>query len=101
MMTKEQFCEIINLIKKQEEAEDNFDAGMKMAFPESYSPIMPNGNLWSAVVKSLSYAMDDNDDFIEWWLCEDNMKGKLTVTDNGTEYAFHNAEELYDYLSKK
>ena len=100
MLTKEQFCEVIDLIKKQREADDKFYDGMQMAFPDSYPPMLPNDNLWSALMKSLSYAMNDTAEFIEWWIYEDDMKGELTVTDNDVEYAFHNAEELYDYLAK-
>ena len=100
MLTKEQFCEIIDIIKKQREADDKFYDGMKMAFPDSYPPMLPNDNLWSALMKSLSYAMNDTAEFIEWWIYEDDMKGELTVTDNDVEYAFHNAGELYDYLVK-
>ena len=73
---------------------------MQMAFPDSYPPMLSNYNLWSALMKSLSYAMNDTDKFIEWWVYEDQMKGKLTVMDNDVEYAFHNADELYDYLVK-
>lgn len=100
MLTKEQFCEIIDIIKEQQKADDKFYEGMKMAFPDSYAPLLPNGDLWKATIKSLSYAMNDNDDFIEWWVFEDNMEGRLTVTDDTGEYAFHNADELYDYLVK-
>ena len=59
MLTKEQFCEVIDLIKKQREADDKFYDGMQMAFPDSYPPMLPNDNLWSALMKSLSYAMND------------------------------------------
>ena len=100
MLTKEQFCEVIDLIKKQRVTDDKFYDGMEMAFPDSYPPILPNDNLWNALIKSLSYAMNDNDNFIEWWVFEDNMEGRLTVTDDTGEYAFHNAEELYNYLAK-
>lgn len=100
MLTKEQFCEIIDIIKEQQKADDKFYEGMKMAFPDSYAPLLPNGNLWKATIKSLSYAMNDNDDFIEWWVFEDNMEGRLTVTDDTGEYAFHNAEEFYGYFIK-
>lgn len=100
MLTKEQFCDVIDLIKKQREADDKFYDGMQMAFPDSYPPMLSNYNLWSALMKSLSYAMNDTDKFIEWWVYEDQMKGKLTVMDNDVEYAFHNADELYDYLVK-
>lgn len=100
MLTKEQFCEIIDIIKEQQKADDKFYEGMKMAFPDSYAPLLPNGDLWKATIKSLSYTMNDNDDFIEWWVFEDNMEGRLTVTDDTGEYAFHNAGELYDYLAK-
>lgn len=100
MLTKEQFCEVIDLIKKQREADDKFYDGMQMAFPDSYPPMLPNDNLWSALMKSLSYAMNDTTEFIEWWVFEDNMEGRLAVTDDTGEYAFHNAEEFYEYFSK-
>jgi len=100
MLTKQQFCEVIDLIKKQREADDKFYDGMQMAFPDSYPPMLPNDNLWNALMKSLSYAMNDTAEFIEWWIYEDDMKGELTVTDNDVKYAFHNADELYDYLFK-
>ena len=93
MLTKEQFRKIFELIKKQKEVEDKFDKGMEMAFPECIAPVMPDGIL-------LSYAMNDTDKFIEWWVYEDQMKGELTVMDNDVEYTFHNADELYDYLVK-
>lgn len=98
MITKEQFCDVINLIKKQIEQEEIFDKGMEMAFPESYAPTLPDHNLWDAVIKCLSYALNDVDEFIDWWINEDCMKGRLDITDNGIKYTFHNAEELYDYL---
>lgn len=100
MLTKAQFCEVIDLIKKQREADDKFYDGMRMALPDSYPPMLPNYNLWNALMKSLSYAMNDTDKFIEWWVYEDQMKGELTVMDNDVEYTFHNAAELYDYLVK-
>lgn len=100
MLTKEQFHKIFELIKKQKEVEDKFDKGMVMAFPECIAPIIPDGILWDALIDTLSYAMNDTDKFIEWWVYEDQMKGELTVMDNDVEYTFHNADELYDYLVK-
>ena len=44
MLTKAQFCEVIDLIKKQREADDKFYDGMRMAYPDSYPPMLPNYN---------------------------------------------------------
>lgn len=99
MMTKEEFCEIIDLIKKQIEMEDKFDEGMQMAFPDSYPPLLPNGILWGALIKTLQIAIGDKYEYVDWWINEDCMKGELSVYDeNNVEYRFDTPEKLYDFI---
>lgn len=99
MITKEKFCEIIEMFKKQNGNDNNFYEGMKKAFPDSYAPILPTGEIWSAAIKALEAAVGDEYGTIEWWVNEDNMEGRLSITENdGTEYTFKDGGELYDYL---
>lgn len=100
MITRERFCDIIEMFKRQNKHDDDFYEGMKQAFPDSYPPILPNGELWTAAICALEAAVGDEFGTIEWWVNEDNMEGRLSITENDdTEYTFKDGGELYDYLT--
>lgn len=99
MITKEEFCNVFYYLQKQNETDENFNKGVRLMFPDSIPPIIPNGNLWTAVIKALQYAMNDEFEFIEWWVFEDKMKGELAIkNENGEEIFIKTPGQLYDYI---
>lgn len=99
MITKKEFCEIFDLLIKQREIDNEFEESMHKCFSDSCGIFSLNDKLWTAAVKALSHAVNDEYDYISWWIWEDDMQGRLTITEeDGTEYAIHNPEELYDLI---
>ena len=99
MITKKEFCEIFDLLIKQREIDNEFEESMNKCFTDSCGIFLLNSNLWDAALQALAIAANDKYDYISWWVFEDDMKGRLTITEqDGTEYAIHNPEELYDLI---
>ena len=97
MLTKETFIKAINAIRKHEELMDRLDAICR-EFGD-FRPCLDFGNLHlQALLAVLKEAMNDQDDYISWWLYdggdrivsweENGQKVSVDLTDVNALYCF-------------
>lgn len=101
MLKKETFVKVIELIKKQEEINENIS--------EALDPICEGNGFFycggrfyeEALIKVLKESMNDADDYqdswIEWWLYEEGRDAWI----NNIKIPLDTAEQLYDFLVKE
>ena len=105
-ITKNEFLEIFELLKKQEEKDYKFCDFMEEYLDGRFVPVM-NENANLAVMKMLSYCFNDrvkdehDSTFVEWWMYD---CGEITeanpacATLDDVEYKMHTLEQFYDFL---
>lgn len=105
-MKKDTFVKTIEAIQEQHELDCEKAELLEKIFPESFAAnlMYDNGNLRSALLEVLAEAMNDTDNFIEYFLWELDFgkKGeKLEVkTTDGKCHHLTDAEELYNFLKE-
>ena len=103
-MTKAQFKEVIELLKKQKESDHRFADFMEGYLDGRFVPTMSE-HAHSAAIKALSAAFNDKDEgcgtFVEWFVYEcDFGKNRMSARLGGKDYAITNAGQMYDLLVK-
>ena len=99
-MTKQQFTEVMKELVSLKEAEE----ALRCAF----SKFDPNfcfisfSRYENLVTKSIKIAMNDKNDWIEYWIyeCDCGKNTKLKVTCNGKKVKFRTIEDLYNLIKK-
>lgn len=98
MLTRETFMNAIRKIKKHEELMDRLDSVCR-EFGD-FEPSLDFGNLHlQALLDVLQEAMNDESDYIGWWLYED-VEHVVTWEEEGREIVRHltDINALYDFL---
>ena len=75
MLTKKQFLTIMNIILKEEESQNKFDEALKEYAPSDFTGFAKMG-LLDDLVGFLKNVMNDEGDYISWWLWDSPDKGK-------------------------
>lgn len=75
MLTKKQFLTILNLILKEEDAQEKFDEAIREYAPSDFTGFAKTG-LLDTLVDFLVDAMEDSDGYISWWLWDAPDRGK-------------------------
>ena len=104
IISKEEFIEVIDLLKKQYEKDYSFADFMEKYLDGRCVPMMSEYN-GSAVIKLLSYIFDDripNESdltWIEWFIYENDWGNKkLSAHFNNNPYIISSADDMYDFL---
>ena len=93
-ITKKQFIDLINAIKKEDERLRDIEKSLEK-YSSSY--IVFENALGDKIIKFLESYYKCGD-LISWWLYEDVDK---IIVDNGEEISIKAVGELYDYLNKE
>ena len=98
MLTKETFIKAIGTIRKHEELKDRLDAICR-EFGD-FRPCLDFGNLHlQALLAVLKEAMNDQDDYISWWLYEGAPDYEIWTADESKKWVLKEPEVLYDYIT--
>jgi hypothetical protein len=101
MMTKEQFVNRINLIKKFYKERDALKKLINK-LTDGYSIVTFGDELVYEIIETINEDMkiNNNDDLIDWWLCEEVEKVicEIDDDDNEKEMEVKTPEQLYDYI---
>lgn len=98
MLTRETFVNAIGKIKKHEELMDRLDSVCREFGDFGHSLDLGNLHL-QALLDVLKEAMNDESDYIGWWLYED-VEHVVTWEEEGREIVRHltDTNALYDFL---
>lgn len=75
MLTKKQFLTILNLILKEEDAQEKFNEALREYAPSDFTGFAKMGIL-DTLVDFLVDAMEDSDGYISWWLWDAPDRGR-------------------------
>lgn len=106
MLSKKQFCKVIDFINKIERRDNEFNEALqKFAGDKDFTGFYSNTN--QDVLEWLEETMHDEDDLISWWLydcpeagkCKDDNSCTIWLDkDQDEKFVIRTAEDLYDYL---
>lgn len=96
-LTKEQFVEIINHIEEQLEKDDKLSD--LMVCEDTTGWIVTAPHLITDVITLLSMMLDDQDEWISWWLWEvADDKSNAHVYIDGMKYSIKTPSDLYHLI---
>lgn len=96
MISKEEFVEYLNFIYQQEEKQEQFVQALENLCPGNYCDCWLFNEYAEKYIELLQKLMNDTCDDIRYFLY-DMERGKAR---GYVHTAYHNEEELYDYLVK-
>lgn len=108
MLTKQQFIDRMNFIKKYEERVETFDHALKEFAPSDFTGFYDE-TIYEYLLKSITEDMNDEYDTISWWMCETEWGKKkdmckITRGEKGDadyqEWSLLTLSDLYDYLEE-
>jgi len=102
IITKQQFLEIIDLLKRQEQKDNEFCDFMEKYLDGRFVPMISEHS-HNAAVKLLEHVFEDTEGqgWITWFLYDNNFgENKHEATIGKKKYIISNAEKMYDLLVK-
>ena len=96
MIAKETFKKVIELIRKQEQVNDKITDTLSLFCDGNGLMFTGSEYYYEALMLLLKESMNDEGDYIGWWLYEDVEK--VIYLEDGTERRLDTIEELYDFL---
>lgn len=98
MIRKDDFVRSINAILEQAERDEEINNALDVICGNDYSSCVAETStiVTSALIELLGNLINDEDDYISWWLYEDVDK---IITDAfGNKIEIDTPEKLYDFL---
>lgn len=98
MIRKDNFVNSINALLKQAERDEEINNALDVICGNDYSSCVAETStiVTTALIELLGNLINDEDDYISWWLYEDVDK---VVTDAfGNKIEIDTPEKLYDFL---
>lgn len=96
-LTKEQFVEIINHIEEQLDKDDKLSD--LMVCEDTTGWIVTAPNLIMDIISLLTMMLDDQDEWISWWLWEvADDKSNANVYIDGMKYTIKSPSDLYHLI---
>ena len=100
MISKETFLEIMSLLRKQREFDENFSNDMQKYFDGHFASNF-NNDLMLAFEKLFNVTIKNSEDWLEWYLYECHMGDRpMEVYINGEEFRIASDEDFYNLLIK-
>lgn len=96
MITKEQFIEIIEDVKKQFKLDEDLGKAIEK-MSGSWVNFNTENLIYASLFKLLKITFDDGADWIDWWLWEDVEK-VVHYTDSQEEKDISDVGDFYDFL---
>ena len=98
LLSKDTFCKALRMIKEQEAINDEVAATLGKVSDGCYT-FGCNNKWFDALIMVLQEAVNDQYNYIEWWLYEATEDYKVWESDEGgREWCLKEPEALYDYI---
>lgn len=98
MITKELFCKALGLIQEQEEIDRAFGDALQKVGNGSFVYGVEN-KYREALLMILQAAVNDQYDYIGWWLYEGAPDYEVWTADEKKKWVLKEPEALYDYIT--
>ena len=97
MITKETFCTALSQIQEQREIDMKVSAAMELVGDGHYV-FGSNNRYLTALLLVLKEAINDQYDYIEWWLYEATSNYRVWSEDGKQEWCLKEPGALYDFI---
>lgn len=97
MITKESFCKALMMINEQREINDKFEEALDLV-GDGYFVYGTNNKYYEALLLVLKEAMNDQYDYIDWWLHDATDDKRVWTEDMQKEWDLNAPEALYDFI---
>ena len=98
VISKELFCTAIHLLKEQESIDDEFGRALQKVGNGHFAYGTEN-KYRKALLMVLKDAINDQYDYIDWWLYEGAPDYKIWNEDESIEWDLTEPEALYDFIT--
>ena len=98
MISKKCFCDAIQMIQEQNEIDHQFGTALQLVGNGHFAYGTENKYL-RALLEVLKEAMNDQYDYISWWLYDATDEYEVREADGTLKYCLKEPEALYDYIT--
>lgn len=96
-ISKECFCQALKLIQEQGEINEKFEKALQLVGNGHY--VFGTGNkYYEALLAVLKEALNDQFDYISWWLYEGAPDYMIWSSDGKKQWCLKEPGDLYDYI---
>jgi len=97
VITKEIFCKTLQMINEQHEINDKFEDALDLV-GDGYFVYGANNKYYEALLLVLKEAMNDQYDYIDWWLHDATDDKRVWSAGMEKEWDLNTPEALYDFI---
>ena len=98
MLSKEGFCKALQMIKEQESIDEQFSKALDL-IGDGHFVFGAENKYLLALRDVLKEAVNDQYDYIDWWLYEATDDYAVWEADCTMEYCLKEPEALYDFIT--
>ena len=98
LLSKETFCFALNAIKEQEAIYDEVTKSLEK-IADGHIVLGSDNRYLSALLRVLKEAVNDQYDYIEWWLFEVSNDFMVYSADGKKSWFLKDAAALYDFIT--
>lgn len=98
MLSKEGFCKALQMIKEQESIDEQFSKALNLV-GDGHFVFGAENKYLMALRDVLKEAVNDQYDYIDWWLYEATDDYTVWEADCTMKYCLKDPEALYDYIT--
>ena len=98
MISKELFCKAINLIREQENIDEEFGKALQKV-GNGHFVFGTESKYREALLMVLKDSVSDEYDYIEWWLYEGAPDYEVWSSDESRKWILKEPEALYDFIT--
>ncbi len=100
MISKEVFCKALHMIREQEKVNDQFTEALQTV---GSGPFVFDGGsiVHEALLMVLKEGVNDQYDYISWWLYEATDDYRVWSEDEKREWCLKEPEALYDFIAEE
>lgn len=97
MISKEMFCKALSMIREQEAIDEDFGSALQKVVNGHF--VFGTENKYrQALLMVLKEVMNDQYDYIGWWLYEGEPNFMIWSADETREWCLKEPEDLYDFI---
>ena len=97
MLSKETFCEALRKIQAQKDRDEQFSKAVTL-MGEGHFVFEGGAPLLAALLDVLKEAVNDQYDYISWWLYDAAPDYEVWTDDEKTKWCLKEPESLYDFI---
>ena len=97
MISKETFCKALQMIKEQSETHSQVGKALELVC-DGYFVFGAFDKYRDALLMVLKEAVNDQYDYISWWLYDESDTYMVWSEDESKEWCLKEPEDLYDFI---